>query len=342
MKDVVLSCEGVTKSFGEAMAVRGADLEMERGQTYALLGPSGCGKTTLLRLIAGFDRADAGRIVLDGKVLTDDGTFVAPEKRRVGMVFQDYALFNHLTVAANIAFGVGRGVDKKERTDQLLAIVGLEGLGSRMPFELSGGQQQRVALARCVAARPEVVLLDEPFSNLDPGMRGRVRSEIKQIIESLGIAALFVTHDQEEALSIAGRVAVMLEGRIEQVGEPAEIYTHPATRRVAEFLGETNFFAGDVLSGRLEFELGTMPVATDLSGPVSVMVRPEALALSFDSGVLVDVERCEYFGHDQLIHVRLPSGTPAKIRTLTANGVLPGQRVGLELRGDVVLYGGSS
>ena len=342
MSEPFLRCRGLTKRFGETLAVDGVDLDVEQGHTYALLGPSGCGKTTLLRMIAGFEHADSGSVELGGRTLSSGSVYLPAERRRIGMVFQDYALFPHLTVEANVMFGITEKTDKRVRASEVLEVVGLGGLGGRMPHELSGGQQQRVALARSLAVRPELVLLDEPFSNLDPAMRVKVRTEVRQIIEWLGITALFVTHDQEEALSIAERVAVMLDGRIEQVGQPAEIYMHPSTRLVAEFLGETNFFAGDVTGGRLEFELGQMPVESDLTGPVTVMVRPEALALSFESGVPVDIERCEYFGHDQLIHVRLPSGAPAKIRSLTANGIAPGQRLGLELRGDVVLYGDAS
>ena len=244
MSEAFLECTGVSRRFGRVTALDGADLTVDEGQTLALLGPSGCGKTTLLRIIAGFESADAGAVKLDGRMLTARDVFVAAEKRRVGLVFQEFALFPHMDVGANVAFGMPAGVDKRERVERMLALVGLAGLGKRMPHELSGGQQQRVALARTLAAEPKLVLMDEPFSNLDPAMRSRVRAEVRKLVESLGMTTVFVTHDQEEALSIAARVAVMLNGRIVQTGAPADVYRRPASRDVAEFLGDANIVDG--------------------------------------------------------------------------------------------------
>ncbi len=332
-----LACRGVTKRFGSTVAVDASDLIVGRGDTLALLGPSGCGKTTMLRIIAGFESADAGEVELDGRLLTGRGVFVPPEKRRVGLVFQDFALFPHMDIGANVAFGMPSGADKRERVERMLTLVGLGGLARRMPHELSGGQQQRVALARTLAAEPKLVLMDEPFSNLDPGMRSRVRAEVRKLVESLGMTTLFVTHDQEEALSISERVAVMLSGRIVQTGAPADVYRNPANREVAEFLGDANVVAGDAHDGRVTFELGSAPSDGAYSGAVQVMIRPEDLALD-ESGRRALVIESEYYGHDQMITVRLESGTVVRIRDLPGRRLSPGDDVGVALRGDVVVF----
>jgi iron(III) transport system ATP-binding protein len=207
-----------------------------------------------------------------------------------------------------------------------------------MPHELSGGQQQRVALARSLAAEPDIVLLDEPFSNLDPALRQRLRSEVRQILEALAITAIFVTHDQEEALSVSQRLAIMMDGRILQTGTPEEVYPHPASRKVAEFLGDANFLPGESGDGYVEFELGRVLAPDPPQGSVEVMVRPEALVLSAEDGIPVEVIRSEYFGHDQLITVKLPSGQPVKVRILPGRPLDPGQRMGLRLTGEPVVF----
>lgn len=337
MSEAFVHCTGVTKRFGNTTAVDDVSLEVEHGQTLALLGPSGCGKTTLLRLISGLERPDAGTISIDGVQVAGGSKNVAPEKRRVGMVFQDYALFPHLSVRDNIAFGMS-GNGRKERVDRLLAGTGLAGLGSRMPQELSGGQQQRVALARSLAAGPSVMLLDEPFSNLDPELRHRLREAGRAILASLQMTAIFVSHDQEEALSLSGRLAIMMDGRIEQVGSPSEVYNHPATRAVASFLGDANFLPGECRDGRLQFELGSVAAKSDLSGAVEVMVRPERLKLDGDGSVPVEVVHSDYFGHDQLATVRLPSGSTLKVRLQPGRNFEIGSRTSLSLAGDVVLF----
>jgi iron(III) transport system ATP-binding protein len=337
MSEPFLICRGLSKQFGRITAVRDLELRVEQGHTLALLGPSGCGKTTLLRLIAGFERPNAGSVELGRRSLVGRGTFVAPERRRVGMVFQDYALFPHLSVEANVAFGLPRGGDRR-RARALLSLVGLDGLGSRMPHELSGGQQQRVALARSLAAEPELVLLDEPFSNLDPLLRVQVRADVRRILESLGTTAIFVTHDQEEALSLAGQVAVMLDGTIHQVGTPWEVYTRPASRHVAEFMGDANFLPGVVGDGFVDCELGTLPVLAAFAGPAEVMVRAENLQLSAETGLPVEVVGGEFFGHDQVILVRLSGDRVLRVRSLADLNVAPGQRLGLRVSGGVVAY----
>ena len=337
MNQSLLSCRFVYKRFGRVRAVEGAELEVEEGHVMALLGPSGCGKTTLLRIIAGFETPDAGEVELAGRLLNGPRVFVPPEKRHVAMVFQDFALFPHMNVAANVAFGLPRGVDRRQRTGELLDLVGLNGLESRMPHQLSGGQQQRVALARALASEPKLILLDEPFSNLDPSIRARVRGEVKQLIQHIGITAVFVTHDQEEALSLAEQVAVMIDGRVRQVGAPEEVYTRPTDRAVGEFVGGANFIRGEVRDSVVRCELGILPVAASFEGPAEVMLRAESLAVSED-GAEAEVTAVEYYGHDQMLTVRTGQGSLLRVRLLAATPFQAGQRVGLEVRGEVYAF----
>jgi iron(III) transport system ATP-binding protein len=311
-----ISCKGVRKAFGDVRAVDGLDLEAEAGAIVAVLGPSGCGKTTLLRLIAGFEHPDAGEIEVGGRLLAGPRAFVPPEKRRVGVVFQDYALFPHLDVAGNIAYALGRRPDR-HRVAEVLRLVGLAELGDRPVHELSGGQQQRVALARALAPTPDLVLLDEPFSNLDAGLRERLREEVVGILREAAVTALFVTHDQAEALSIAEQVAVMRDGRIEQLGTPEEIYSRPASRWVAGFLGEIEVVPGDASGGRVKSELGSLPVEHETSGPVDVLIRPESVAIGLagpQNATEAEVVGRRFYGHDQLVDLRLPSGQVIRSR----------------------------
>jgi iron(III) transport system ATP-binding protein len=338
VNDTFLVCENLSKRFDGVQAVKDVDLQVGRGDILGLLGPSGCGKTTLLRLLAGFEMPDSGRIELAGRTLSGPNAFVAPEKRHISLVFQDYALFPHLSVASNITFGMSKGGDKRRRVEELLSLVGLDGKGQRMPHELSGGEQQRVALARALAAQPEIILLDEPFSNLDQAMRARVRAEVRQLLESLGVTAIFVTHDQEEALSLAKRVAVMMDGRILQTGEPQEIYCQPADRLVAEFLGDANFLPAEIKGDYLTCELGRVPTVNGYSGPIEVMVRPEKIAVAPESGCMAEVVGMDFYGHDQMLTMRLPSGRLVKIRTMPTLNVSLGEQLGLQLRGDVVPF----
>ncbi len=329
-----ITCTGLAKSYGRVKAVDGLDLEVERGSIAALVGPSGCGKTTTLRLLAGFERPDAGTISANGRVIVGAGTFVPPEHRRIGVVFQDYALFPHLDVAGNIAYALGRKADK-ERVAEVLRLVGLDGITDRQVHELSGGQQQRVALARALAPSPDVVLLDEPFSNLDASLRDRLRQEVSRILRKTGVTAIFVTHDQEEALSVADRVAVMSEGRIEQIGSPEEVYSRPSNRWVAEFIGEIEVLSGQVREGKAECELGSVP-AGDAVGDVDVLIRPESIAVSVQASrrsVPAEVVSRRFFGHDQLLALRLGSGRVVRSRQLGFPTWHAGDRVHVTIDG---------
>jgi putative spermidine/putrescine transport system ATP-binding protein len=284
-----LELEGIDKSFGEIAAVRDFNLSVEKGEFISLLGPSGCGKTTTLRMIAGFEMPDHGQVRLAGQEITS----VPPHQRGMGMVFQAYALFPNMTAWGNVAFGLR--VSKREqgfiedRTQELLELVGLGDAGNKYPGELSGGQQQRVALARALAIEPKVLLLDEPLSALDAVVRVSLRQEIRRIQTQLGITTVYVTHDQEEALSISDRVVVMRQAEIEQIGTPIDIYTSPRTHFVATFIGTTTQFKGvleDRSSGRVRFGDQTLIVGSDLGSEfqdgdqVIVFIRPEAIEVS--------------------------------------------------------------
>ena len=338
-----VSLQGVGRSFGPTFAVHDVDLEVGHGEVLALLGPSGCGKTTTLRLIAGFETPDRGKIEVGGRTVAGPGVGVPPEKRRVGMVFQDYALFPHLTVAQNVAYGLSNG--KRARVDDVLSLAHLEGLGGRMPHELSGGQQQRVALARALAPSPEVVLLDEPFSNLDAALRVRVRAEMRGILADAGATAIFVTHDQEEALSLADEVAVMMDGTVVQKAGPEVLYHSPASRRVAEFVGEANFIPGTHENGRLSCALGDVPACGDCTGHVEAMLRPESLQLrallegeAANGEATATVLAREFFGHDQLIKLRLDSGPVLCSRLGGGPGFRPGERVAVAVAGEALVF----
>jgi len=282
-----LTLEMLTKAFVKMRVVEGFDLRVERGEFISLLGPSGCGKTTVLRMVAGFEHPTTGRILIEGS----DVTGLPPSQRRIGMVFQAYALFPNMSVADNIGFGLKVARESKaaaaRRVAEMLELIGLEKLGARFPFELSGGQQQRVALARALAPRPRMLLLDEPLSALDAKIRLSLRSQIREIQRELGITTIFVTHDQEEALSISDRIVVMNAGAAEQVGTPFEIYNTPATRFVAGFVGTLNMLrahvddvaTGTVMLGSNAIRLKELPPHASPGEKLTLAVRPEAVSL---------------------------------------------------------------
>ena len=333
-----LRCSNLTRRFAGVTAVNGASLEVESGTLLALLGPSGCGKTTLLRLIAGLDRPHAGTIEVDGRVVESAAMHVPPERREVGLVFQEYALFPHLSVEDNVAFGLSRGPNQAGRVEEMLGQVGLEGLGTRMPHELSGGQQQRVALARALAPGPRLIMLDEPFSNLDPALREGVRREVRRVLRAANATAIIVTHDQEEAMSLADEVAVMMDGRILQQVAPTELYRRPASRQVAEFVGDINVINGRAIGRAVVCDLGTISLLDDLYGPADVLIRPEALQLTEDQGgQAIQVGR-SFYGHDQMINLRFDSGLRLSSRVGPTFVFRPGTRVRVQLSGDVLAF----
>jgi iron(III) transport system ATP-binding protein len=318
-----LTIAGVTKSYGPITALAGADLTVPAGSMTAVLGPSGCGKTTLLRCVAGFERPDQGRISLDGRLVAGPGTHVPPQRRRVAVVPQEGALFPHLSVAGNVSYGLGRGARRSERVDEVLALVGLAGYGPRMPHQLSGGQQQRVAVARALAPRPSLVLLDEPFSALDAGLRAEVRQDIRAALRADGATAVLVTHDQGEALSVADQVAVMRAGIIVQSGPPEAVYGAPVDPWVAAFVGEAVLLPAGADGAAVRTPLGRLPLAQPApAGPaeLTVLLRPEQIRLGVpaDAGVPATVEGRDFHGHDARVTLRLADGTRVIARVLGA------------------------
>jgi iron(III) transport system ATP-binding protein len=345
---------GVHKAFvtagadGSVPALADVDLRVRAGIVVALLGPSGCGKTTLLRTVAGLERPDAGEVRLDGTVVAGPRRHVPPERRHVGMVFQDWALFPHLDVGRNVGYGLPRAERAGPRVTEVLRLVGLEGLERRPPGTLSGGQQQRVALARALAPRPRVLLLDEPFSNLDTALRVQVRTEVHELLAEVGITTVFVTHDQEEAFVLGDEVAVMHGGRIVQQASPADLYARPATPWVARFVGDANLVAGVAEGGQARTCVG--PVALDrpggpgdgaATGPVDVLLRPEELrldpaAVGGDAGAgaaAAVVELREYYGHDTVYLVRCADGTSVRVRSGSVPRFARGDRVAIRYAG---------
>ena len=315
--DLAVRLSHVSKAFHDVAALADVSLELEAGAMLALLGPSGCGKTTALRLISGFEQPDAGSIEVNGRRVASANSMVSPERRRVGFVFQDLALFPHLSVRDNVAYGIRRDPDQTVRTDELLELVGLPDEGGRMPHELSGGMQQRVALARALAPRPDVLLLDEPFSSLDQAMRTQLRSEVRQILREAHQSAIFVTHDQGEALTVADKVAVMTRGQVLQVASPELIYAEPSTPYVATFVGVANLVPADVDAGIADTRFGRVPLIGDERrrpvGHALCLLRPEHFGIeeSSDGPASADgwqvIDR-RFSGSEILLEVRSTDG----------------------------------
>ena len=326
-----LAVYGLEKRFGGTRVVAGLDVEIAAGEFYALLGPSGCGKTTTLRMIAGFEQPDAGSIWLGGT----DITLLPPERRGMGMVFQSYALFPHRTVAENVAFGLRmRRVAKPEITARVRAVldmVRLSGLEDRRPAQLSGGQQQRVALARAIVIDPAVLLCDEPLGALDKKLRQQMQFELKSLHRRLGLSLIYVTHDQEEALTMADRIGVMRAGRIVQSGAPSDIYDRPVDRFVAEFIGDTNILEGSASGGMLMLPGGwRAPLPAEVAGAASIAVRPERVRLVQPGAGLVDaaIEEANFLGDAVLLKLALPGGI-AMMAKVPRQAAAEGGQVGL-------------
>ena len=325
-----LRARGLVRRFGDVRALDGLDLEVAPGELCVVLGASGSGKTTALRLIAGFERPNEGVIELFGERVADEGTFVPPERRGVGMVFQDYALFPHLSVADNVAYGLPRRTDRESRVREVLELTGLGGLGARAVHDLSGGEQQRTALARALAPRPRLLLLDEPFSNLDPSLRARVRGELREILGRAGTTTILVTHDQEEALSIADHIAFLWEGRVEQCGTPQQIYLEPGTLHVAESIGDAIVLRLPAGGGLVRTPFGDLPAPPDAIR-CAVVIRPEDVLLR-EQGTPAEVCGHEFYGHDQMLHVRLADGEELRVRVGPGEEFARLDRVALQLR----------
>ncbi|MBD0422714.1 ABC transporter ATP-binding protein [Streptomyces sp. TRM S81-3] len=337
-----LRVTAVHKSFGPVRALRGADLTVRSGTLMAVLGPSGSGKTTLLRCIAGFEPVDAGEIRLDGQQIAASGRTVRPERRRIAVVPQEGALFPHLPVRGNVAYGLDRHSRRTGRVESVLALVGLAGFEDRMPHHLSGGQQQRVAVARALAPHPRVVLLDEPFSALDAALRTAVRQDVRRALRADGATAVLVTHDQAEALSVADEVAVMHDGRIVQSGPPDLVYSAPADPWVAGFVGEAVWLPAEMTGDRAHTPLGPVPVVATGDRPPAmagqVLLRPEQIEVVVPvarAAVTATVVGHDFQGHDALLALRLADGTPVVARIFDPASLphVMGGEVGLRVRG---------
>lgn len=359
-QSVILHLKNITKTYNsksdkrDVLVLDNVSITLEHGELLGLLGPSGCGKTTLLRVIAGFESISLGTVEIAGKIVCTNCDAVAAEKRNTGMVFQDYALFPHLTVEENIAFGLRNTSSKpiknvfahgkklnqqvKQRVEEVLDLVGLLGLQKRYPHQLSGGQQQRISLARALAPQPALILLDEPLSNLDVQVRHRLRSEIRAILKAAGTSAIFVTHDREEALAISDKIAVMRSGRIEQIGTPEEIYLNPQSRFVGEFVTQANFIPASKKGGVWVTELGEVKIGKNSLETANehgeLMLRQEDITLTCDRSSKISVIERQFLGREYHYCVETPSGKRIYVRTDLSNAIAVGAKVNLELKVD--------
>jgi len=347
-----LEISGLEKSYDTQVVLRHLSLDVEAGTFVSILGPSGSGKTTLLRVVAGFERADHGSVRLRGEVVDDGTHFVDAERRRIGYVPQDGNLFPHLSVERNVGFGLARRDRRGARVAELLEMVSLAGLAERFPHQLSGGQQQRVALARGLAIDPALVLLDEPFSSLDASLRASVRNDVRRVLRDAGTTAILVTHDQDEALSLADRVAIMRDGRISQFDTPARIYAQPSTPELAREFGDVNFLKGSATNGAVETPLGILELenASSFHGGVSdgtqllVLVRPEQIVVGRKDGPAGTTARVidtEFYGHDAVLKLRADFDGTTTLIARTSNATdLPERdaQVSVAIRGGVVAW----
>jgi iron(III) transport system ATP-binding protein len=344
-----ITCTGIVKAYGSSPVLRGLDLQVPDGAVVTVLGESGSGKTTLLRMIAGFDRPDAGTITIDGQAVDSASRFVPPERRRIGYVAQEGNLFPHLSIARNIAFGLPRRERGSGRVGELLDLVGLGGMGKRYPHQLSGGQQQRVALARALAPRPDVVLLDEPFSSLDAGLRASLRFDVMRILRQQRATTVFVTHDQQEALSVADLAGIISGGRIGQFAAPETLYRRPADPRTARFLGEANIVPGTACAGAVDTAFGRLTLTGGVNSPPGsavVLIRPEQISLQPHDGgpsgpgqATGKVIHREYYGHDCVVLVDTGDGDqPLRVRCPGRSPVQAGDMVLISVNGDVIAW----
>ena len=333
----MIELSGIARSFGRHPAVSDVSFTLDKGVFAVLFGPSGCGKSTLLRMIAGLERPDRGTIAISGRLVSGD-VHVPPESRQVGLVFQDLALFPNMTVAANIAFGLQGVSDGSTRVEEMLKLLRLEPLRDRLPHELSGGEQQRVAVARSLAPDPDVLLLDEPFANLDAQLRERVREELIEILKRTATTVIMVTHDREEALSAADELMVMIDGALVQSGDSREIYEQPVNKEVGLLLGDGNLVEGLVRDQIVHCCLGEFPAGNHPDGACELFVRSEHIECSADASLSARVVGGDYYGHDASASLVLADGTALSLRQ--AHGDLPiiGSQIGIRVSGPVCIF----
>ncbi|MEM7798515.1 MAG: ABC transporter ATP-binding protein [Chloroflexota bacterium] len=333
--------QNISKNYGQTRAVIDLDLEIPKSAITVLLGRSGCGKTTTLRLVAGLEKPDFGDIWIGDLQVSGSSRWISATQRQIGMVFQDYALFPHLTVAHNIGFGIPNlsSSERRRRIADLLDLVGLIGMEERFPHQLSGGQQQRVALARALAPSPNVILLDEPFSNLDASLRQTMSEEVRRILHEAAVTTIFVTHDQEEALRLADELVVMQGGMLLQHGPPEQVYRYPTNLHVAQFLAKVNVVEGHAKAGRVNTSLGTIVLHEEgLAGPVDVVLFPESVSLEPDPNGKTSVQNISYFGFHQLVTLELDNGEEIQARTWSHANLRLGDRVNATVDQPVVAF----
>ena len=328
-ENLIIRARSVTKSYGSEVVLSDFNLDVWNGSIVGILGISGSGKTTALRLLAGFDKPDSGIIEMRNRVISSEDTFLPPEERNVGMVFQDYALFPHLNVEKNISFGLSRDEIKSGRLEEVLSMCNLETYRNKFPQELSGGQQQRVSLARALAPEPEVILLDEPFTSLDAHMARDLREEVVSLLRQTETTAIIVTHDQEEALSVCDVVSVLEKGSVIQSATPQEIYLNPVSQTVANSVGDPNILKGFSVDGRVETSLGTF--VTAYNGALDVSIRPECIELLLDSEGSYVVKECTFYGHDQVISFQNSKGEVFRARSLPNTIYEAGDKVNINI-----------
>ena len=328
-ENLIIRARSVTKSYGSEIVLSDFNLDVWNGSIVGILGISGSGKTTALRLLAGFDKPDSGIIEMRNRVISSEDTFLPPEERNVGMVFQDYALFPHLNVEKNISFGLSRDEVKSGRLEEVLSMCNLETYRNKFPQELSGGQQQRVSLARALAPKPEVILLDEPFTSLDAHMARDLREEVVSLLRQTETTAIIVTHDQEEALSVCDVVSVLENGSVIQSATPQEIYLNPVSQTVANSVGDPNILKGFSVDGRVETSLGTF--VTAYNGALDVSIRPECIELLLDSDGSYVVKECTFYGHDQVISFQNSKGEVFRARSLPNTIYEAGDKVNINI-----------